>query len=94
MRKTALALVLAAGFWSPAVGAIRQDQDPRPTFRASVGRVAVSAVVRTRQGRPVTDLTAKDFQLIDRGQLRSITEFRSDPSPSLGRTTFHSPSTR
>jgi VWFA-related protein len=81
MRKTALALVLAAGFWSPAVGAIRQDQDPRPTFRASVGRVAVSAVVRTKQGRPVTDLTAKDFQLIDRGQIRSITEFRSDPSP-------------
>jgi Ca-activated chloride channel family protein len=55
-------------------------QDQRPTFRSSVGRVAVRAVVRNRQGKPITDLTVKDFELLDSGRPRPILDFRSDPS--------------
>jgi VWFA-related protein len=58
---------------------------PRPTFRATVDRVTLSATVRTGRGRPVTDLKATDFQLYDSGQLRPIVEMRTDPTPvSLG----------
>jgi VWFA-related protein len=60
-------------------------QDLRPTFRASVDRVTLSATVRTGRGRPVTNLKTSDFQLYDSGQLRPIVEMRSDPTPvSLG----------
>jgi VWFA-related protein len=55
-------------------------QDQRPTFRSSVGRVAVRAVVRSRQGKPITDLGVKDFELLDSGRPRPILDFRSDPS--------------
>ena len=56
-------------------------QGQQPVFRSSVGRVAVRAVVRNRQGKPITDLTAKDFELLDSGRARPILDFRSDPSP-------------
>ena len=60
-------------------------QDDRPVFRAAVERVTLSATVRTDRGRPVTNLKPSDFQLYDSGQLRTITEMRTDPTPvSLG----------
>ena len=46
---------------------IAAGQDQRPTFRATVQRVAVAATVRTRQGKSVTSLTQEDFQLLDSG---------------------------
>jgi Ca-activated chloride channel family protein len=60
---------------------VEPAQDQRPTFRAGVGRVAIRAVVRNRQGKPITDLTVGDFQLLDSGRPRPILDFRSDPSP-------------
>jgi Ca-activated chloride channel family protein len=71
----ALPLILAAGALPLAA------QDARPTFRASVERVTLSATVRTDSGRPITTLTAADFILKDSGQLRPIVEFRTDPTP-------------
>jgi Ca-activated chloride channel family protein len=41
----------------------------------------VSAVVRDRKGRFVQNLTAKDFQVLDGGINRPISEFRKDDSP-------------
>ena len=56
-----------------------------PTFRTGVDRVGVTAVVRTRKGKPVTDLKQQDFELLDNGQPRPILEFRSEPtSANLG----------
>ena len=53
----------------------------RPPFRASMKRVTVAATVRTRRGRPVVDLKASDFQLLDSGTPRTIADFTSDPTP-------------
>jgi VWFA-related protein len=48
------------------------------TFRAGVERVTVSAVVRDQRGRLVTDLLQSDFDVLDGGDLRPITDFRAD----------------
>jgi Ca-activated chloride channel family protein len=50
-------------------------------FRGGVDLVTVSATVRDRRGRLVTDLAATEFQVFDRGCPRPITEFRSEPAP-------------
>src|SRR5262245_30278611 len=55
-------------------------QTPSATFKAGVDLVRVTAVVRDHRGRFVQDLTARDFEVIDGGQRRSITEFRTDES--------------
>ena len=41
----------------------------------------MSATVRDGKGRLVRDLTKKDFEVLDRGEKRSITEFRSERAP-------------
>lgn len=66
---------LVAGAQDPV-----QQQTP-PVFRGGVDRVAVATVVRTKSGKPVTDLTKDDFELLDSGQPREIAEFRSEASP-------------
>ena len=48
------------------------------TFTSSVDLVRVSAVVRDRKGRFVQDLSAHDFEVLDGGQPRPITDFRHD----------------
>jgi Ca-activated chloride channel family protein len=62
--------------------ATAQSQTPQgppvATFSSAVDLVRISAVVRDRKGRLVTDLTAADFQVLDAGQSRKITEFRHD----------------
>jgi Ca-activated chloride channel family protein len=75
-------VVGAVGFLDPVTIA---GQDQRPTFRASVERVTLAVTVRTSRGRQVTDLQASDFEVLDQGRRREITEFRTDPAPvSLG----------
>ncbi|MEZ5319618.1 MAG: VWA domain-containing protein [Vicinamibacterales bacterium] len=83
MRTTLPALALAAAaFWTPTVGVAQaQAQDQRPTFRTTVERVTLSATVRTRHGKPVTDLTAEDFELVDSGVAKPFLDFRADRSP-------------
>ena len=51
------------------------------TFKSGVDLVTVSAVVRDRRGRLVTNLTRADFELLDGGQRRSISQFRPDAAP-------------
>jgi Ca-activated chloride channel family protein len=75
---TAMTALLAALAVADA-GAVRQD--PRPTFRSGVARVAVTAVAETRDGRPVTDLRPEEFQLVDGGEARAISDVRMDETP-------------
>ena len=60
-------------------------QDPasrsQAVFRAQVERVPVATVVHTRQGKPVTNLQREDFQLLDNGHPKPITDFQADPTP-------------
>lgn len=64
-------------------GAVPAQPQPaiQPTFKTGVDLVTISAVVRDRQGRLVSNLEAADFELIDRGVKQPITQFRRDQSP-------------
>lgn len=55
--------------------------DQPAVYRAGVDLVTVSATVRDRKGRLVTGLDARDFEVIDRGERRPITQFRADRAP-------------
>ncbi len=81
-----VALVVALGLviWFPAVGTGQEPQGAqpaRPTFRSSVQRVVIAASVRTRRGRPVTNLKVEDFTLLDSGVVKRILEFHTEPTP-------------
>ncbi len=78
-RNLASLLVLLAAI--SVVHADQTEQPVRPVFRASVARVTVATTVRTKRGKPVTNLKPNDFELFDRGNERSITDFRSDATP-------------
>jgi VWFA-related protein len=47
-----------------------------PTFRAGVDAVNVDAIVTDKQGRPVTDLTKDDFEIVENKKLQSIQSFK------------------
>src|SRR5512145_426298 len=47
----------------------------QPTFRARVDSVSVDVIVTDRQGRPVTDLTADDFEIREADKLQTIEAF-------------------
>jgi Ca-activated chloride channel family protein len=70
--------LLVVSIWGSPAGA---TQDPRPVFRSTVERVTVAATVRTRRGKPITNLRAADFELFDSGEARQIREFRTDSMP-------------
>jgi Ca-activated chloride channel family protein len=77
-----LAAVLALAMVAPAAADALGPQDGRPTFRAGVDRVTVTAVVHRRNGEMVTGLTRDDFTIVDNGVARPILEFRSEPTPA------------
>jgi VWFA-related protein len=54
------------------------QQSPVATFKSSVDLVRINAVVRDKKGRFAVDLTAKDFEVVDGGVPRPITDFRRD----------------
>jgi Ca-activated chloride channel homolog len=64
-----------AGAQSPAPLAVG------PTFKSGIDLVTVSAVVRDKRGRVVTDLRRSDFELYDGGRPRPIADFRPDEAP-------------
>lgn len=71
----ALAVVLLAEMLGSSTVARAAQQ---PSFKASVDLVRVGAIVRDRKGHFVTDLTQRDFTLLDDGVARPITDFRHD----------------
>jgi VWFA-related protein len=58
-----------------------QDPPPPLTFKAGVDLVRVSALVRDRRGRFVKNLTQADFEVLERGNTRPISDFRRDEAP-------------
>jgi Ca-activated chloride channel family protein len=58
--------------------AAQEQTPPTITFKSSVDLVRVTAVVRDQKGRFVQDLTVRDFEVLDRGETRPITEFHQD----------------
>ena len=58
------ALLLTVALAAPVVRA--QQQQP-PSFRSSTALVAVDAAVVDKDGKPVTDLTAADFEIVEDG---------------------------
>lgn len=79
MRRFLQALVIAL---LPATGwAQEAAEKPQATFRSGVDLVTVSATVRDSKGRLVKDLTKRDFEVIDRGEPRTISEFRAERAP-------------
>ena len=69
-------------------GAAQGVQSP-PVFRSSVEAVQVDVYVADKDGRPVTDLTAGDFQVLENNEPQILTTFssvnipteRSEPPP-------------
>jgi Ca-activated chloride channel family protein len=51
---------------------------PAAAFKSSVDLVRIAAVVRDQKGRFVQDLTARDFEVLDGGQTRAITDLQKD----------------
>src|SRR5688500_16432023 len=79
MRRILQALALTL---LPSTGwAQEAAEKQQATFRSGVDLVTVSATVRDSKGRLVKDLTQKDFEVIDRGERRSISEFRAEQAP-------------
>jgi Ca-activated chloride channel family protein len=73
-----LGLVVAISAGSRAIA---QVQPLTATFRSGVDLVTVNAVVRDRRGRLVTDLLRGDFEVLDGGLSRPISDFRSTETP-------------
>ncbi len=75
-------LLALAMVTQPVSGWAQEDAaETQATFRSGVDLVTVSATVRDRKGRLVTNLTKQDFEVIDRGERRAINEFRSERAP-------------
>jgi von Willebrand factor type A domain len=60
-------LCCAAGLWA----AVAAEQESLPTFRTRAAGVQIDVLV-TDEERPVTGLTAKDFELTDSGVAQDI----------------------
>ena len=69
-------LALAIGVSS--IGLDAQDSQPVAAFKSSVDMVRVTAVVRDRKGRFVQDLKPRDFEVVDNGRSRAISDLQSD----------------
>jgi VWFA-related protein len=78
MRLAATAVVMLSSVLdlAPAVA----QQAPTATFKSGIDLVQVSAVVRDKKGRFVRNLTSRDFEVVDGGVSRRISDFRRDLS--------------
>ena len=68
------AVMLALGLDTKAVG----TQPQAPSFKAGVDLVRIAAVVRDRKGRFVQDLKSRDFEIVDDGRSRPISDLQTD----------------
>ena len=80
-RRLLAGIGMALWFGCLPVPGIAQEVGGQATFRSGVDLVTVSATVRDKKGRLVQGLTKADFDVIDRGEARAITEFRTDRAP-------------
>jgi VWFA-related protein len=77
------ALVFALGVDAPRAQGQQPSTPPSApiTFKAGVEAVTVTATVRDSRGRIVKHLTKDDFEVIDSGVRRTISNFQSGDSP-------------
>jgi VWFA-related protein len=76
-------MVVLVSFMAPNL-LLAQEQDGesgQAVFKAGVDLVTVSATVRDRKGRLVSGLEARDFEVMDGGERRAISQFRTDRAP-------------
>ena len=73
-----MTMTLAVSVGISSNGDLVAQAPPTVSFKSSVDMVRVAAVVRDHKGRFVADLTARDFEILDGGEARSIKDFRHD----------------
>jgi len=73
-----LAVAIGIGSATLAAQAPVAPAAPGATFSSGIDLVSVSAVVRDHKGRFVKNLSVRDFEVLDRGKLRPISDFRVD----------------
>src|SRR6266851_9091062 len=78
--RSIIAITLAGATGAGGLQADSRPPEQAPTFRSSVDLVRVTATVRDHKGRFVQDLTVHDFEVLDGGNRRPITEFGRDSS--------------
>lgn len=66
----------------PSSGAYGQQPTDRPQFSSGVTQVEVYATVTDREGRPVTDLRASDFVVLEDDVAQTITTFAGGDFPA------------
>jgi Ca-activated chloride channel family protein len=76
---TGAVLVVTLGYGS--LHAYQESQPPVAVFKAGVDLVRVAAVVRDRKGRFVQDLKPRDFEVLDEGRARTISDLQNDIAP-------------
>jgi VWFA-related protein len=69
-RVTLIGCAVALGMASLA------GQGQTPTFRTGIDAVTVDVVVTDRQGRPVTDLKAEDFEVLENRKPQTVQTFK------------------
>ncbi|MEM7351747.1 MAG: VWA domain-containing protein [Acidobacteriota bacterium] len=79
-------MLLTALLLSPAASA--QDEDPRASFveRLQVNVRNVEVFVTDKKGRPILDLTADDFEILEDGKPMPLTNFLAPAPPTAGAT--------
>lgn len=83
-----LALLLCAHLGGALVGQNKKKPVEEPkqsgaTFKMVVDLVSVNVNVTDKHGAPVTDLTEKDFQVLDNGVPQTISVFRMETIPGV-----------
>lgn len=85
MRAVLLLAAFAFSLFGQSAPAASQARpgthETTPTFRSGIDMVTVAAVVRDKKGRLVPSLTRDQFQVLDRGEIRVIKDFRPDKAP-------------
>ena len=73
---SALALAVVAAAPLPQTPAPTPPAAQTPTFRTRVDAVTVDVIATDKQGKPITDLTAADFEIKEGGKLQTVDSFK------------------
>jgi VWFA-related protein len=75
VRSEVLLVLLLLGLLASPL-AVQQPAPQQPTFRTRVDAVTVDVIATDSTGRPVTDLTAADFEVKESGKIQTIDSFK------------------